>query len=187
MCRLTRCIPSPCEVFTEQLSLWPAPLTPPTSPGSPQWVWQGGTLCLSTHSSLNHTHTLHFLRFQTLISSGPPHPPPYLLVSKLRSPELNLSQAQVFFSRVAWKQCGRTENSISHSACNRLTTSYRSEKTAMKQQLNSWVKNCARPAQPCTRCMSRTRRIMSHIWAIKSRLHQLKGYMMVTTWHFKTA
>lgn len=111
---------------------------PPTSPGSPQWVWQGGTLCLSTHSSLNHTHThtLHFLRFQTLISSGLTHcvppPPLYLLVSKLRSPELNLSQAQVFFSGVAWKQCWRTENSISHSACNRLTTSYRSEKTAMK-------------------------------------------------------
>lgn len=95
------------------------PLTCSPHPSNITWLSSvsltGGTLCLSTHSFLNHTHihTLHFLRFQTLIFSGLTcHMPPYLLVSKLRSPELNLSQAQAFFSRVSSAEGQRTASVI---------------------------------------------------------------------------
>lgn len=67
MCRLTSCAPSPCEVFTEQQSLWPAPLLPPAV----TWLFSrgltGGTLRLSTHCFLTepYTHTFLYLWFQS--------------------------------------------------------------------------------------------------------------------------
>lgn len=120
MCCLTLCVPSPCEAFTEQLSLWPAPLTPPTSPGSPQAAWQEEHfVCPHIPLLTTHTHThifsdfslcdLYFFRSHTLHA---------LLLSKVRSSKRNLSGGQVFFSRPAWKGHWRTENSISYSACN---------------------------------------------------------------------
>lgn len=54
---LTSCAPSPCEVFTEQQSLWPAPLTLPPSPGSSQAAWQKErSVCPHTASLRSHTH-----------------------------------------------------------------------------------------------------------------------------------
>lgn len=80
------------------------PLTCYPHPSNITWLSSvsltGGALCLSTHTPplTAHTHItfsrisdLYFLGTRTRCA------PPYLLVSKLRSPDLNLSRAQVFF------------------------------------------------------------------------------------------
>lgn len=130
MCRLTPCVPSPCEVFTEQLSLWPAPLTPSNITWLSSGRLTGGTLCLSTpHTPPLTTHILLFLRFQPLLAH---RTSPYLLVSKRRSPEQDSFTRSSVLLRGQPESNAEGQRRASITRPETPTTSYRTEKTDMK-------------------------------------------------------